>query len=364
MNKSEESPYKHRLALEEKLGTVMPMNKARLSCLSMLVLCLIETKTVNLVNLSLNFQGLAQAESSYRRIKRFFSEVRLDETIIAKLILNLLPAPPYTVCVDRTNWRFGKANINILVIAIAHKGIAFPIVWSFLDKRGNSSTEERIELLKRFLDFVKPHEIQFFLADREFIGDAWFNYLDKRKIAFAIRLRNNTLLNNWCSVQALFAHLATGELKLLQQRYEICNCKLSLSGMKLKHNDYAIIATNRHPAQAFTTYKRRWEIERLFSALKKTGFNLEATHMTELTKLNTLFALLVLAFVWVHHLGEWLDESKTKILKRKAHLRREKSFFRHGLDYLKHLLSNINHSFPDFCFCLSLFFRGKNFVPY
>lgn len=125
----------------------MRMNKARLSCLSMILLSLIEEKTVNLVNLSLRFQGLAQAESSYRRIKRFFTEVKLDETIIANIILQLLPGPPYTGCVDRTKWMFGKANINILVIAIAHRGIAFPIVWSFLDKRGNSSSDERIDLL-------------------------------------------------------------------------------------------------------------------------------------------------------------------------------------------------------------------------
>ena len=211
---------------------------------------------------------------------------------------------------------------------------------------------------------VEAHEISFFLADREFIGDTWFNYLDKRGVAFAIRLRNNSLADNWCNVYALFAHLAIGELKLLHKQYEICACQLSLSGMKISHNDYAIIATNRHPATAFTAYKKRWQIERLFSALKKTGFNIEATHMTKTAKLNTLFALLVLAFVWAHLIGEWLHDSKTKVLKLKAHLRREKSFFRHGLDHIKYLLSNIAFMLPQFRFCLDLLLYRLFFVPY
>lgn len=330
----------------------------------MLLLALIQEKTVNLVNLSLRFESQVEAESNYRRIKRFFTEVKLDEHALAKLILSFLPAPPYTVCVDRTNWKFGKANINILVIAIAHRGIAFPIVWRLLDKRGNSSTNERIALLQRFLKLVNPKEISFFLADREFIGDTWFKYMNERNIAFAIRIRNNSLCDNWCSVYALFAHLKIGELKLLKNSYDIYGCRLKLSGMKLNQNDYAIIATNRAPAKAFLAYKKRWEIEMLFAALKKTGFDIEATHMTSITKLNNLFAVLALAFTWAHHVGEWLHDSKTKLLKLKSHLRREKSFFRHGLDHLKYLSSNAVYKAQDFSFCIQLLQPKLKFVPY
>ncbi len=43
----------------------------------------------------------------------FLTEVRLDKVKVAQLILNLLPPPPHTVCVDRTNWQFGTLHINI-----------------------------------------------------------------------------------------------------------------------------------------------------------------------------------------------------------------------------------------------------------
>lgn len=52
---------------------------------------------------------------------------------------------------DRTNWRWGKSDINILMLSVVYKGIALPIFWSLLPKFGNSDTQERIDLMKRFI---------------------------------------------------------------------------------------------------------------------------------------------------------------------------------------------------------------------
>ena len=333
------------------------MNKARLRCLSTLILVLIQEKSVNLVSLSLAFQGQAKPESSYRRIKRFFSEVSLDKEGVARLVLSLLPPPPYTLCVDRTNWRFGSLDINILVIAVSHRGVAFPLVWTLLEKKGNSSSDERIDLLYELFKLIKPQDIDFFLADREFIGVTWFNYLDKRRVPFAIRIRKDSLCENWCPAYALFAQFPEGQLHVLSHAHKVYGCTLRLVGMKLAHQDYLIIATNRVPTSAFLAYRRRWEIEMLFSALKITGFDIESTHLAKLSKLDTLFTLLALALVWAHHIGEWLHDSNLKPLRLKSHLRREKSFFRHGLDHLRFLLKNLPLKHPDLSFCIQLLSR-------
>jgi len=91
--------------------------------------------------------------------------------------------------------------------------------------------------------------------------------------------------------------------------------------------------------------------------LKATGFDIESTHLAKLHKLDTLFTLLAIAFAWAHHVGEWLHESRTKPLKRKSHLRREKSFFRHGLDHLRHLLKNLFFKADNSLFCIQLLSR-------
>lgn len=356
MKESRGSPHEHKWTLKETLAASLPMNGARLSCLSLVILALIQEKSVNLVSLSLAFQGKTKPESSYRRLKRFFAEVRFDQFKVAQLILGLLPPPPYTLCVDRTNWQFGRLDINILVIAIAHRGVAFPLVWTLLDKPGNSASAERIDLLKRCLALIKPQDVTFLLADREFIGENWFYYLDERRVPFAIRIRKDSLGNTFCPVSALFAHLPSGELKLLNHSYRIYGCDVRLAGMKLSGHDYAIIATNRMPAQAFLAYGRRWEVEMLFSALKTTGFDVESTHLAH-AKLDTLFALLAIAFAWAHHVGEWLHDTNRKPLRRKSHLRREKSFFRHGLDHLRHLLKNLPFKHQELLLAIRLLSR-------
>ena len=122
----------------------------------------------------------------------------------------------------------------------------------------------------------------------DFIGVTWFNYLDKCCVPFAIRVRKGSVCDNWCSVYALFTHLLVGELRVLNNSYSIYGCKVRVVGMKLAHNDYTIIATNRAPAKAFTAYKLRWDIEMLFSALKTSSFNIESTHLAQLHKLDTL----------------------------------------------------------------------------
>ncbi|MHB9054834.1 MAG: transposase [Paludibacteraceae bacterium] len=51
------------------------------------------------------------------------AEYSLDKDLIARLIFALLPhEPPYSIAIDKTNWKFGQTNINILVLAIVYKG--------------------------------------------------------------------------------------------------------------------------------------------------------------------------------------------------------------------------------------------------
>ena len=65
-------------------------------------------------------------------------------------------------------------------MAVAYKGVAIPLYWPLLEKRGNSNTEERITLLNRFINTFGIDKIDYFTADREFRGGEWFGYLNRR----------------------------------------------------------------------------------------------------------------------------------------------------------------------------------------
>jgi hypothetical protein len=72
----------------------------------------------------------------------------------------------------------GCFPINFLVLSVVHEGIAFPIFWLFLHKKGNANTKERIELIDKFIRVFGVEKIDRLLGDREFIGETWFAYLD------------------------------------------------------------------------------------------------------------------------------------------------------------------------------------------
>ena len=92
---------------------------------------------------------------------------------------------------DRTNWKFGSTDINALVLAVCYKGVAFPILFSLMPKRGNSHTAERTEIINRYIELFGRETIEYLVADREFIGEDWIEYLNGQGIEYHIRAREN-----------------------------------------------------------------------------------------------------------------------------------------------------------------------------
>ena len=88
-----------------------------------------------------------------------------------------MPNDRIRLSIDRTNWQWGKSNINFLMLSACYKGIAIPLYWSLLNKKGNSNGKERIELLERFVNTFGVHCIECLYGDREFIGITWISYL-------------------------------------------------------------------------------------------------------------------------------------------------------------------------------------------
>lgn len=347
---------KHKEKLAQLLGGILAWHGSRIDFLACFLLGLIQQKSVNWVNISLAFASEAQAESNYRRIQRFFQGFSFEQGELSQVLIKLLPPPPYTVCLDRTNWQFGVFHINILMLSIAYKGIAFPVVWRLLGKKGNSNTQERKHLMERFLTFIDVEDIAMLVADREFIGQAWFKFLNHRKIPFPLRIRQDALADANKRVTLLFKQLKIGHSQVLTQAYSIYGVKLKLCALRLDKHHWLILVTNRKPKQALKFYKRRWQIEMLFAALKKTGFDLESTHLACDFKLDKLLSLVAVALTWAQALGEWLHTAKLKPLRLKAHDRPEKTFFRHGLDYLRSLLCNplAQKRNPRLSFCINL----------
>ena len=115
---------------------VKDMNLARIKAMSMMICALCKVQRIACTKLAAAFDNEAEACSSLRRIQRLIAECVINTDLIAKLILKLIPVKePYSLSMDRTNWKFSDTNINILTLGIIHEGMAFPIVFKMMDKR-------------------------------------------------------------------------------------------------------------------------------------------------------------------------------------------------------------------------------------
>src|SRR4030043_959511 len=350
--------------LEDILKKYLKLNAGRINFLANFIIALVKVRTVNLMDIADAFSGKAEKESCYKRLQRFFRFFLIELIMIAKFIAEFLPINAlWTLTMDRTNWKFGKLNINILTLGVAYKGIAFPIIWILLPKRGNSNTNERIQLIDLFIKIFGVKIIRCLTADREFIGEKWFSYLIEKRILFRIRIKENILVANskgiLVPVKTLFRDLKVGETKVLEGLRSVLGHKLFIIGLRLPDGELLIVVTNDEPETALEDYSRRWEIETLFGCLKSRGFNFESTHMTEPERIKKLVALLAIAFCWCHITGEWLQTQKA--IKIKKHGRKAISIFRYGLDELRGILLNISRKMRAFKKVITLLTNSLSF---
>jgi Transposase DDE domain len=329
-----------RNALQPHLG----WHGARLTFLAMFLIALFRVKTVNFAELATAFPSQAQSVSSYKRLQRFFRDFELDYEPWTQLIVRLLNIPqPWTLSLDRTNWEFGGTAHNILMLGVVHQGVAIPLLWWMLDKRGNSATDERITLVEEFLAWFPDVKVADLMADREFIGQDWFAYLlGHPALPFRIRIRETEKLwdgRQGQTGQRLFQPLRIGEQQVLRHRRRLWGHWVYVAALRLEDGDLLIVVTNHAPKSAIADYAKRWGIETLFGCLKTRGFCLESTHLTDMERLSKLIALLSLALAWAIHTGEWLTQQKPLPIKK--HGRKATSIFRYGLDRLTATFRNL-----------------------
>lgn len=325
------------------MATLSPhfdLSKTRLESLAIMLAGLANGRTVNLSHLASQFPGQALHASSYRRLQRFFQYVRLDGHVVAELIVRLLGLKgPKLLALDRTNWKLGKTDINILVLAIVTRRFKVPLMWSFLSHRGNSSTSERIDLIARYLRVFGASSIEALLADREFVGDDWMTYLTENNVLFSIRVRENmhieTEAGRLFQLRSLLRKRRRGQWKgWLPGMARTPENLLRFEGRKIRGAELLLVATNiPAPKNALRLYRKRWGIECLFANAKTRGFNIEDTHITDPAKLATLLAVVALAMTWAYRCAS--QAMGRQGIRKKAHNRRTKSWFRIGFDVLR-----------------------------
>jgi len=337
--------------LRKTFQSYFQWNKARLKYITALVISIIDVATVNLKRVSIGVNSEIKTESSYRNMQRFFQNFKMNYEEYAKFVLSVLPKRDrYYLVMDRTNWKYGRDNINILMLGIIYKNTAIPLYWEMLDKGGSSNTKERKQILNKAIGLLGKERIAGLLCDREFIGVKWFKYLIQQDIEFHIRIPKqikvgSILEKNRRVVNNLFRFLKENGKLDYPKQVSIFGFKLYVSGMKSKKG-YCVVVSNKSNFDSLKKYQMRWTIENLFGAFKTRGFNFEDTHFKNLDKIKLLITIVSIAYLWSVLVGIWLDNVLP--IKTKGHGRKSISIFRYGFDYLVRVIKSIYDNLYEF----------------
>lgn len=330
-------------ALGEKLSSHIGLSKSRMETLVMLITGMIGSRTVNLSHVASERGAAAKPASTYRRLQRFFQHVQAEGDWAARLVVSLLGiVGPRTLCLDRTNWKLGKTDINVLVLAVVTRRHRVPLMWTFLDGPGSSSMAQRIDLMQRYLAIFGAASIKRLLGDREFIGAGWMNFLNENNVPFVIRIKKDmcVILDDGRRFALSSLLRRTRKTQRIQGALELPDkqgqLRLDFAAKKISKGEWLIVAANKDGHHALRAYRQRWSIECLFGDSKTRGLNMEDTGLTDIRKLSMLLAIVAIAMAW---------SSKTAAIAlgtnkppKKNHGYLAKSWFRTGFDMLRNFL--------------------------
>lgn len=335
-------PHRATTALQEILRPHVGLGKSRLETLCQITVGMISARTVNLSHVASEWSGAALTASAYRRAQRFFQHARLPADWAAPLVIRLLGLKgAWRLALDRTQWKVGVKDVNILMLAVITPRFRVPLMWSQIDGAGCSDSDARIALMQRYLDLFGAGTIELLLADREFVGLRWLRFLNDNNVRFAVRLK-----------ETLIVTPEDGRPRTLRSLLRTCRKKrvfradlsddperplaLNFAAKRIKGDELLIVVSNTPARAALDAYKSRWAIECLFGDAKTRGLNLEDTRLTDPRKLDLLLGLVALAIAWAGRTAALLLGRRAP--KRKAHGYFAKSRFRIGFDHIRRLL--------------------------
>jgi hypothetical protein len=323
-------------------------NLARKKFMFSFLMGMIKSRQVPFCEIAEHLNEEAQSLSNEVRIQDFFRQVELDyEQVALLLCLFLSRKGKIRLCIDRTEWDFGKCQVNILMVVACQGSVNVPLYWELLDnKSGNSATPDRIQMLEKCIALVGKNRLGLLIADREFVGHKWLKYLKDQGIAFCVRLPKHHLIERQDGRIQAAEQLAT------TQGLSLSDCLVdgvwgNVYVKQLADGELLYLFGTMEGKYLGQVYRRRWKIETCFQAFKSRGFDLESTHLKDLSKLKKLVAFVSMAYGLCISLGVY-HHQKVHPIKVKKHGYKANSFFRSGLNRMRTLLKMKMQDWQDY----------------
>lgn len=311
-------------------------NKKRQGFLCQLIEGLVKGRSVIFTELADKICTHIKPESMERKIQGFFKEAIFDYTQLGVFLLSFVHHRKVVLSIDRTEWDFGRTQVNILSAVVSVGRMAVPIHFEMLDnKSGNSGSSDRIALFKSLIGILGADRIEFVVMDREFIGNEWLSWLKKQGIGCCVRVPKSHLIGFLDGQAASAEEIMDGRSSFVARDVVVDGVMVNLSLSYGADGKLLYLVGTAAPKELAGQYKRRWGIETFFLATKGRGFNMESSCLRCMEKYRKLFAVVCIAYTICWAVG--IQHGKSAPVKRKKHGYPQYSVFRRGLNLMRRL---------------------------
>jgi Transposase DDE domain len=318
-------------------------------------------RSVHLGRVASEVTSSAQKLSVVKQLTRFLGNNRVGvEAVYAPIARELLrraaAAGRVVLLIDSTKVGF---RAQLMMVSVAYQGRALPLAWTWVGyAKGHSLTATQVGLLARVQEWVPEGASVAVVGDSEF-GRGWL--LEELKYwGWQYALRQSPHNQVWRRQDSGFLRLDQIQLRGCGVQWfphtlltEVNALPIHLLGYWQEGQPTPWwLATNlTDPDEVLALYRLRMWTEEMFGDLKGNGFDLEATHLRDLDKLNRLTLAVCLLYVRLVSLGvELTKRGYASQVDRPD--RRDLSYFRRGFDFLKRCLKLnlpiLPGFFPDF----------------
>jgi hypothetical protein len=275
--------------------------------LALLMTGIFSSRDVRLSRIAENVPLDVQEDSVAQRFRRWLKNPRLDERAIydpvARQLLVSLRHTRLRLQIDRT---LIDERFNVLMVSLAYRRRAIPLVWLVLPHLGSSTFMEREEILSHVADLLPAGATVLILGDREFGTPDMMRSVRRYDWDYCLRVKGTVYIYlpsaQWVQLRDLAPEPDT--------RYYLTDVKLTLSqgygpihvalACDATSDDPWFIATNHCPShRTLRDYARRFGCEELFSDIKARGFNLELSQLHHADRFSRLLLAIALLYVWV-----------------------------------------------------------------
>jgi hypothetical protein len=330
------------------LMTHLPgMQGDNLLTLAYLIVGLILGRNVQLAKIAERVSYAHKESSLEDRFRRFMTNpnivVQISYSIFIRLIFKAINLKQIVLSIDTT--KSGGGCIT-LMIGISYHSRALPLVWvTFKGKKGHTPQEMQRALLKTVQSYLPPDSQVILLGDGEFDGCQVLEWLNSQpNWHYVCRTAKDTrvkLRDQWFSLHELAP--VTGQEAFFDQLLFTEAHQIGPSNIMVvwgvKEQTHWFFVTNFETlAEAKRWYRKRFQIETLFSDLKSRGFNLQESHLKDPQRVNRLLLALAMAYLFIVFWG--VEAITSGAIRRMIRTDRfDHSLSQLGFKYIYHLLN-------------------------